>query len=82
MSIFRRNNMSSNITKEKAIEIATQMIKDNPPLPYPILSVTAVLDEDYGTWMVRFILDIQADPGDIMIEVDISTGEAWYFVHP
>jgi hypothetical protein len=71
--------MSSNITKEKAIEIANEMVKD---IDSPIVSVTAILERDYGSWMVIFTVDDDMDPAQIMITVNISTGKASYFVHP
>ena len=72
--------MNPTITHEEAIEIATELIKDNPR--HPIVSVTALLEEDYGVWAFMFTVDDDIDPADIMIEVDIVTREAWYFVHP
>jgi hypothetical protein len=68
------------ITREEAIEIATDLIKDNPR--QPIVSVTAILEEDYGVWAVLFAVDDGIDPADIMVNVDLYTGDASYFWTP
>jgi hypothetical protein len=72
--------MNYNITKEKAIEIATELIKDDPP--YPIVSVTAILQEDYGVWAVMFTVDDSLEPAHIIVNVDLDTGDASHFVTP
>ena len=68
------------ITREEAIRIATELIKDNPR--QPIVDVTAILEEDYGVWAVMFTVEDGIDPVDIMVNVDLYTGDASYFRTP
>lgn len=65
------------ITREEAIRIASELIKDNPR--QPIVAVTAILEEDYGVWAVMFTVEDGIDPADIMVNVDLYTGDASYF---
>ena len=71
----------TNITREQAIQIAKNYRNVKNISKTEVLSINTMLDEEYEVWIVAFELDTDIDPGTIMVEVNIKTGEASFFHH-